>query len=57
MIRCPKTGKSADTGFTMDADTFETATLEGNGFECGQCNDFHTWSKADVLTPEATTRF
>ena len=48
LVTCPKTGKLADTGFTMDRAAFETAPLEGNAFECGHCGDYHAWTKVDI---------
>jgi hypothetical protein len=49
MIKCPTTGRNADTGFSMTPKEFKAAPLSGKAFECGQCLQMHAWAKADVI--------
>ena len=49
MIKCPNTGRNADTGFSMTYEDFEVATLPGTAFLCGHCGEPHAWSKKDVV--------
>jgi hypothetical protein len=49
MVKCPTTGKDADTGHSLDAETLKTARFENRAFECGQCGEMHLWEKADLV--------
>jgi predicted RNA-binding Zn-ribbon protein involved in translation (DUF1610 family) len=49
LIKCPKTGKIINTGISMAAEIFETATLSQNAVECPYCGETHVWDKKDAF--------
>lgn len=49
LIRCPLTGEPVPTGISMDARSFQTATLSNNSVGCPHCRQVHVWNKEDVL--------
>lgn len=52
MIRCPKTGKDAPTGISMDKKSFESSQMSNNQLKCPHCGEMHVWSKAQAFVPE-----
>ena len=51
-IKCPTSGKSVDTGMSMDQSTFDTASMIGNSLNCPECNTNHTWKKSEAFLVE-----
>lgn len=48
-ILCPVTAKLVKTGFVMSLESFTTAKLRNNAFDCLECGNRHVWRKRDVL--------
>ena len=48
-IKCLSTGKSVDTGMSMDESLFDTASISGNSFHCPECKQTHTWTKSEAF--------
>jgi len=48
-VKCPTTGKLANTHMSAGRETFHSNEWKGNKFECEHCGATHMWSTDDAV--------
>ena len=49
LVRCPSTGKLAETGRTVKESAWDKTKLDRPRLTCPHCRKVHNWTKSDVV--------